>query len=88
MTAETIKARIETELQTAMRRLGGDPLQPLTYDAFALADAPPELLAIVGSIGDTMTDEQVLEDLLTINAGRPILEEGLSAEIRPNKLDG
>jgi hypothetical protein len=31
------------------------------------------LLAVVGSIGDTMTDEEVLQDLKLWNAGKPVI---------------
>jgi hypothetical protein len=88
MTAESIKGRIETELRKAMERLGGDPRASLEYAAFAQAGASPELLAIVGSIGDTLTDEQVLDFLSELNAGRPFIRDGLSAELSPDELAG
>lgn len=75
MTAASIKDLIEAELRTAMSRLGGDPLQPLTYDAFALAGASPELLAVVGSIDDTLSDDDLLKFLREINAGRAIIRD-------------
>jgi hypothetical protein len=31
------------------------------------------LLAVVGSIGDTMSDEEVLRDLRLWNAGKPVI---------------
>ncbi len=88
MTAESIKGRIELELRKAMERLGGDPRGSLDYDAFAQAGALPELLAVVGSIGDTLTDEEALDYLAELNAGRPIIRNGLSAELSPDELAG
>ena len=88
MTAESIARRIETELRNAMERLGGPPATPLDYAAFAKAGASPDLLAIVGSIGDTLTDEEALDFLLELNAGRPIIRDGLSAELSPDDLAG
>ena len=52
-----ITARIADEIHTALERL----------------DADEELLAIVGSWGDTLDDADVLTMLRDYNAGRPIL---------------
>ncbi len=52
----TMRSRIATELYEAARRLGADS----------------ELLRIIGSYGDTMTDEEVLEALKLWNRGHPI----------------
>jgi hypothetical protein len=57
MTQPDLKARIVDELYTALEWLGADD----------------ELLAIVGSWGDTLPDPDVLRMLREYNAGRPTL---------------
>jgi hypothetical protein len=52
-----INAQIAREIYTALERLAADP----------------ELLAIVGSWGDTLADADVLRMLEEYNAGRPTL---------------
>ena len=54
-----LKAQIARELYTAMERLGADP----------------NLLSIIGSYGDTLTDEEVLALLREYNATRWVLRQ-------------
>ncbi len=57
MTRRGLKAQIADEIRAALERL----------------DADAELLAIVGSWGDTLDDADVLSMLRDYNAGRPTL---------------
>jgi hypothetical protein len=52
-----LRGQIGRELHRAMERLGADR----------------ELLAIIGSYGGTLTDEQILRYLKEWNTGRPII---------------
>jgi hypothetical protein len=45
------------------------------YKALERLGAEPELLAIVGSYGDSLEDEDVLAMLKDWNEGRPILQK-------------
>jgi hypothetical protein len=46
------------------------------YTALVQLDAGRELLAIVGSWGNTLSDDEVLEALRRLNAGRSLFHEG------------
>ena len=45
------------------------------YKAVEKLGAGRELLAVIGSWGDTLSDEDVLEALQHLNAGRPLFDE-------------
>lgn len=45
------------------------------YKAFERLDAPPDLLAIVGSYGDTLSDDEVLRLLREYNRTGKVLHE-------------
>jgi hypothetical protein len=51
------RRQIGRELHNALKRLG----------------AGPELLAVVGRYGDTLSDAEVLNYLQELNAGRPVV---------------
>ena len=57
MTQPHLKAQIAKELYVAMERLGADP----------------DLLSIIGSYGDTLTDEEILALLREYNATGRVL---------------
>jgi hypothetical protein len=57
MSEPSMKTQIASEIYTALDRLG----------------AGPDLLAIVGSWGDTLADAEVLRVLRDYNAGRPTI---------------
>ena len=57
--SELIKAQIATQIYRACQKLG----------------AGPELLSIIGSYGDTLSDEDVLMLLERHNSGKPIFDE-------------
>jgi hypothetical protein len=49
------------------------------YLALERLDASPELLAIVGSWGDTLPDDEILAMLRDHNAGRPLFQSLVDA---------
>ena len=86
---------IVTEVQKALTELGASPvlvyraaamLPAALYEEFVRLEADPHLLAIVGSWGDTMSDDEVLDALRHWNAGTFELDlldtTGRTAEIR------
>jgi hypothetical protein len=58
-----LRKKIGGELYRVMERLGADP----------------ELLSIVGSYGDTLTDETILRYLKEWNTGRPVVYSSRAA---------
>jgi len=69
--SDDIKVAIAIELRKAVRLLGADPDEVLPigvdrailYSVFEQLGAESDLLGIIGSYGDTMPDEWVLEQL-------------------------
>jgi hypothetical protein len=49
------------------------------YDAVDRLGGDRQLLATIRSWGDTLTDEQVLEDLRRLNSGRPIFDVAIAS---------
>jgi len=76
-----IEQLIRREIATAIERLGGTPrwLENATPEQlYKLAEqcgAERYLLGVIGSWGDTLSDEEVLDDLRHLNAGRPLFDE-------------
>jgi hypothetical protein len=76
---------IAGELRKALQRLDADPTWLETSDGsldcdymlglFTCLDAPPELLSIIGSYGDTLDDKEVLQLLKDWNETGKVLNE-------------
>ena len=72
-----IRLAIAREIYRAIKELGADAYALAALDGmtdfYRLAEvsgAPPELLGIIGSHGDTLDDDEVLSMLRDWNAGR------------------
>lgn len=78
---QNLTAQIAAELIVAWTKLGGRPdnlpivadASPALYDAFQRQGADSNLLAIIGSWGDTADDDDILHWLRLYNAGEPVI---------------
>jgi hypothetical protein len=79
-----IEKAIRTEICKALENLGGPPKMLAAVGRRAQGGdvrrgGDRQLLATIRSWGDTLTDEQVLEDLRRLNSGRPIFDVAIAS---------
>jgi hypothetical protein len=77
-----LRTDIEAEVRKACLHLGADPELAIVISRATLGDmyhacgklgAGVELLSILGSYGDTLSDADVLAFLKAYNAGKPVI---------------